>query len=288
MLATHLPELISVEQGSPLWFALRKTKVTATDACIIMGASQWNTRVQLYNEKISDDPPMTPTARMQRGLDLEPIARDLFNLQYQADMRPAVIVKDWLMASLDGLDAKSGYIAEIKCPGNMDHTIALQGKVPDHYYPQLQVQIYVSGAKKGFYVSFDGFENVVVDVERDDKYIDKMIPKLKEFYDCLVNRTPPEPDKNHYIEREDELWVECCTKLKSVIAQKKSLEEQEEALRNQLIYLSGESNTKGGGILLCQVEKRGNVEYSKIPELKGMDLEPYRKPSSLSWRITCQ
>lgn len=280
-------ELIEIEQGSPQWLALRKTKVTATDAPIVLGVSRWKNKIQLYHEKLSDDQPASPNAAMQRGLDLEPIARDLFNLRRKLNMEPVVMVRDWLMASLDGWDSSIGCVLEIKCAGSVDHESALKGKVPDHYYPQLQLQMYVSGAQQAYYDSFDGIDEVVIVVDRDDSYIEKMLPKLKEFYDCLVNKTPPEPDEDDYIYREDEEWIECCSKLKVVMEQRKSLEMQEEELRNQLIFLSGESNTKGGGISLCQVERRGNVDYAKIPALKGMDLEPYRKPSSLSWRITC-
>ena len=65
----------------------------------------------------------------------------------------------------------------------------------------------------------------------------------------------------------------------------KELEKEEEEVRKQLIFLSGESNTKGAGISLCQIQRKGNVDYSKIPELRGVDVEKYRKPAINSWRI---
>ena len=58
-------------------------------------------------------------------------------------------------------------------------------------------------------------------------------------------------------------------------------------MRKQLIFLAGESNVKGGGITMCQIQRKGNVDYSLIEELKGIDLDQYRKPSSFGWRITC-
>jgi hypothetical protein len=67
----------------------------------------------------------------------------------------------------------------------------------------------------------------------------------------------------------------------------KELQKQEEELRKELIFLSGESNSKGAGISLCQVVRKGSVDYSKIPELKEVDLDKYRKDSISSWRITC-
>jgi putative phage-type endonuclease len=280
-------EILDMEQGSPEWHALRKTKITATDASVIMRASHWKTRIQLYHEKLSNDPPFPPNERMQRGIDLEPIARELFNLKTTWYMEPTVLVKDWMMASLDGRDALSGAILEIKCPAEKDHVIALyDNKVPDHYYPQLQHQIYVSGVMMAYYFSFDGMDGVIVEVKRDNDYIEKMLIEEKKFYECLINKTPPEPDESDYIEREDDLWRQCAMKWKLVTTSIKELEKEEEDLRKQLVFLSGESNSKGAGISLCQVIRKGIINYSKIECLKNMDLEIYRNPSSSSWRIT--
>jgi len=223
--------------------------------------------------------------RMQRGLYLEPVARDLYCIQSGHEVFPRVIVKDWIMASLDGLSDCGKYLVEIKCPGEKDHAIALAGKVPDHYYPQLQHQMHVCGVEMMDYFSFDGNNGVIVEIFRDDEYIEKMIVEEKKFYDCLMNKTPPEPSESDYIEREDDLWTSCAMKWKTLKEAMKGLEKEEEDLRKQLIFLAGESNTKGGGISLCQVTRKGNVDYGKIAELKSIDLEQYRKSPITSWRI---
>jgi hypothetical protein len=67
---------------------------------------------------------------------------------------------------------------------------------------------------------------------------------------------------------------------------KKNLEIEEQGLRNELIYMAAETNTKGSGISLCQVHRKGNVAYENIPELKGVNLDLYRKPAINNWRIT--
>lgn len=280
------PQILQIEQGSPEWLALRKTKITATDASVIMGASKWKTKLQLYKEKTSDLPQVKPNEAMQRGLDLEPIARELFIIKTGIEMQPAVIEKDWAMASLDGISSCGSRVLEIKCPGEKDHNEALLGRIPSHYYPQLQHQMYVSDVQLVYYFSFDGTDGVVVEVVRDPYYLEKMLEEEKKFYECLVNRIPPESSENDYIEKDDDIWVECAHKWKLVSESIKELERQEEELRKQLIFLSGEGNARGGGISLCQIQRKGNVDYSKIPELSGVDLEKYRKNSSASWRIT--
>lgn len=274
-----------LEQGSQEWLDFRRDKITATDACVIMGASHWKTKIQLYHEKKDPNYRSMTNERMQRGIDLEPMARDLFCAKTGHKMIPKVVVKDWAMASLDGINDWNE-ILEIKCPGPTQHQVAVDGKVPDHYYPQLQHQMWVCNAEKVFFFSFDGFDGVTVEVKRDNDYIEKMIAEEFKFYMCLRENTPPEPSEGDYIERSDDIWEQCASQWRSVNENIKELERQEEELRKQLIFLSGESNTKGGGISLCQVIRKGNVEYAKIPELKGMNLDQYRKDSISSWRIT--
>jgi len=282
---TNVEILRHIEQGSAEWLSLRTTKITSTDAAVIMGASHWKTRTQLYHEKQSDSIVNFVNERMKRGLELEPIARQLFSIQNNLEMYPQIVIKDWALASLDGMSEDSKHIVEIKCPGEKDHALALQGKIPDHYYPQVQHQIYVTGLDSAFYYSFDGTDGVTLVVKRDDEFIAKMIEEEKKFYDCLMNKTPPEPTENDYIEREDELWNQVASQWKSASEQIKSLEKEEDQLRKQLIFLSGESNTRGSGISLCKIERKGAVDYSRIPELKGIDLDKYRKESYKSWRI---
>lgn len=286
-LVDSYPEInpLAFIQGTPEWHALRKTKITATDASIIMGANHWKTKQQLYQEKISDDvKPLYMNERMQRGIDLEPVARDLFNLNSGWNMQPAVVINDWAMASLDGRD-QLGLILEIKCPGERDHQLAKDGKVPDHYYPQLQHQMWVAGTCMVYYYSFDGVDGVVVKVLRNEEYIQAMIPKLYEFYLCIKNKTPPEPDENDYIEKDDDLWKQCALKWMETQQQIKSLEKEADELKQRLIFQSGGYNARGAGLSICQVTRKGTIAYAKAPQLKGVNLEYLRGPSTTYWKL---
>lgn len=271
-------------QGTPQWREFRKSHITATDATVILGVSKWKTPRQLYNEKTYIGTfPSDTSDRMQRGIDLEPIARACYEKKVNTQFTPKVVVKEWAMASLDGI-SDNNQIVEIKCPGKKDHEIATLGNVPQHYYPQLQHQMYVCDAEKVDYFSFDGNDGVIVEVVRNETYIKNMIEKELEFYMCLKNKTPP-TEEEKYVERQDPVWEQLANRWKNIKKKKKEVEEEEEDIRQELIKASGDVNTKGFGLSIFNIIKKGNIEYSQIPLLKGIDLEQYRKPSYNSWRI---
>ena len=275
-------------QGSDEWLQMRKSKIGASDASAILGISPWKSALKLWEEKLSMTTQTFKSSSMQRGIDLEPMARELFTaktgIEINADVRFSNKY-EWMMASLDGIDVKNSHIVEIKCPNSKDHSIAVSGKIPDHYYPQLQHQMAVCEVDEMFYFSFDGFDGVIVKVKRDDEYIENLIQKEQEFYECMINRTPPKSSEINYQERHDDEWMKYASKWKSLNESIKQLDKEEKIVREKLIELSGESSSRGQGISLCRVERKGTIDYSAIPQLKNVDLEKYRKPSSLQWRI---
>lgn len=65
-----------------------------------------------------------------------------------------------------------------------------------------------------------------------------------------------------------------------------SCEEEERRLREQLIAAAGDESCRGAGVQLTKYSRQGNVDYSKIPELWGLNLSDYRKPPIDAWRLT--
>jgi predicted phage-related endonuclease len=99
----------------------------------------------------------------------------------------------YIRASLDGFNNLHGVILEIKCPGRADHETALNGRVPDKYYPQLQHQFLACpSAKVAHYYSFDGEKGVTVIVEPNREYMQTLFEAETRFWKCILNDTPPE------------------------------------------------------------------------------------------------
>src|SRR5690606_6618123 len=162
-----------MKQNTPEWLEMRKKFVGASDAPIIMGVSPWMTPYKLGTQKLSLDPEVKKTTRMQRGLALEDAARQWSYKQTGILVLPEVVFSDehdFMMASLDGLDSTKECALEIKCPDpeGDDHALALMGMVPEKYYPQLQHQMIVLKLEKMFYLSFDGKEGALIEVQRDN------------------------------------------------------------------------------------------------------------------------
>jgi putative phage-type endonuclease len=276
-------------QNTPEWEEMRKTKIGASEAPIIMGVSPYTTPHQLWQCKLDLVPREEINAGMRRGHDLEDRARQELEKMTGLLFRPQVKFhpdNKWMMASLDAIDILESVIAEIKCPGQDDHLLALQGKIPDKYFPQVQHQLEVCQLPKALYFSFDGEKGVIVEVFRDDKYIKDMLKKEKEFYQWMLDLTPPPLTNRDYALKETPEWENTALQWKSITEQIKSLSEIEEKLRESLISQCHGQSSMGSGIKVAKSTRKGAIEYTKISELKGLDLEKYRKPSSEYWRIS--
>lgn len=272
-------------QGSPEWLEMRKSKIGASDAPIIMGVSPWKTAYELWEEKTGrkESPIMTPW--MKRGHDLEPIARSNFEKLIDEDVFPDVIFHeehDFLMASLDGISMDGKTLVEIKCPGKEAHSIAMAGNIPEHYMPQLQHQLMITGLDKMYYYSFDGNDGIPIVVNRDDDYIKELLAKELEFWEHMQNDTAPKKPEPKYVSRDDEEWINLSSRLKEL----QPLVKEYEQCKKDLIALSEGINSEGHGVRVSSYSRSGSIDYAKIPELKDVDLEAYRKKPSISSRIT--
>lgn len=278
-----------VDQNTPEWLELRRSFIGASDAPIIMEQSPWKTPLQLWEQKLGLASDESSTFAMKRGIELEPVARKAYNDYTSNYATPHVVFSEktpFMMASLDGLSIDGSVAVEIKCPGKEDHEIAKSGKVPDKYYAQLQHQIETIGAEVVHYFSFRDGDFKLLEVERDQSFIDEMVSKEKEFWKKVSNFEAPELTSKDYKKMDNDEWISLADELKLIQLQKKQLEATEKQIRESLIEMSGGHSCEGGGIKLLKSFRKGNVDYSKIPELKSVDLDAYRKSPSLFWRVT--
>lgn len=277
-----------IEQDTPEWLEMRKTHIGASDAAIIMKVSPWKTPYQLWQEKLGVVEPEPENFAMREGKRKEPIARKVLEEELGMPLIPSIKLhneRSWQMASLDAMSLDESVIAEIKCPGKADHEQALSGIVPEKYYPQLQHQIEVCGLDYAYYFSFDGVKGISIKVFRDEKYIKKLVEEEERFFECMQNfESPTMTDRDYQMQTSNE-WAILACRWDQLAGQLKQLEQEEKDIKNQLISLCNGKSSMGGGIKVSKCHRKGVIDYTKIPELQGLNLDVYRKDPSEYWRI---
>lgn len=277
-----------MEQGTKEWHDLRKSKIGASDSPIIMGVSPWKTPYELYLEKmIGAEQEVSPS--MARGIALEESARERFQEKTGILMMPQVVLsseREWQMASLDGISFDGTSILEIKHAKKEVFEMAVKGDLPDHYMIQVQHALDTTGAAKCYYVVSDGEKDVWVEVFPDKKLIQKIRDANEKFYACMKSGEPPALTEKDYVVNEQEEFLKLMEEYKEITLELHVKKQAQEYVRDELIKLAKGKNTVCSKGKMTRSVSKGQVEYKLVPELIGVNLEPYRKPPCEKWRIT--
>jgi putative phage-type endonuclease len=275
-----------MEQGTKEWLELRRTKIGASDAAVILGISPYKTPFQLWEEKVFGKD-QEQNGAMARGSAMEQEARECFEKMTGLSVMPKVFVQDWRMASLDGITFDGKTLVEIKCPNKQVHALAEEGLVPDYYMAQMQHQFSLSGADKGYYFSYSGGKGVLVEVVPEPEFIYEMLILEEKFWNLMVNKeAPPLCERDYIDKRYDKMWeIHAQLWLDSHYALKKA-ELDEEVARKHLLELSEGRNALCSKVKVTRSFCKGAVDYKLVPELIGVDLDLYRKPPCEKWRLS--
>ena len=286
------------------WLDWRRQGIGASDAPAIMEVSPWSTPFQIWESKLYGNNSQMDNSAMARGRELEPVARAQVSKLLGVELKPlnaqsATI--PWLRCSLDGIDPSGKIAVEIKCPRKPDHFVEINHKVPDNYFPQLQHQMAVMGLEGMYYFSFHGDKGVIVEVERDDKYIkEQLFPKEQQFWDMVLKEEPPPLLAKDFVDRQNDFsWCEIAQKLQSVTSHIKEAELKQKKLKDQLIGLSEGKNSRNSEVSLSKSVCKGQIDYIQAfkdyldnmrahyphVEFREIALEPYRRQSIVKWTL---
>lgn len=189
------------------WLEHRRNGVGGTDISAIAGINPWKSALTLYYEKRGELPEQYETERMKWGKLLED------SIAVETAARYGLVIDDcpyilqrpempFALASPDRiiLDSKRGNgVLEVK---NLGHWTAQQVRsgtseivIPDHYILQVQWYLFVTGLRWGVFAALlEGSELVTREVERDESLIINLAKLAGDFWRCVENGTPPEPD----------------------------------------------------------------------------------------------
>jgi len=274
-----------LSQGSIDWLQWRRQGVGASEIPCLMGESSFATPFQLWEEKTGRSNGREVNYAMQRGIDAEPKIRALYELHNDMDMPPTLAQHrdlTYMRASLDGYNSETGIALEIKYPSREKHEEAKNGKVPLCYFGQCQAQLFVTGAKRVDYVSYDGSKIAVVQVFPDLKYIERMLGVAQLFWDCVETDTPPPLTDKDFDELKDPGSLKLFREIKAAKLAVDQAAEAYEMLRKKVIESIKLPRVRCAGVQMIRLTRKGAVDYSKIPELKSIDLDKFRrKPSEI-------
>jgi putative phage-type endonuclease len=159
--------LHNIEQQSEAWHSVRCGKVTGTRFKALVAKETTDTYKDLLTniacEIITGKAEETySNANMERGLELEPIARTEYESLFETIVKTVGFISpdedhkyaNWIGISPDGILPDEG-ILEIKCPLARTHFEYIEAnKLPSEYRYQVQGQLFVTGFKYCHFMSF--------------------------------------------------------------------------------------------------------------------------------------
>lgn len=190
-----------LEQGSPEWLAIRTGIVTMSNIGALLvngkgeegfGADAMTYMNTLIGERITQEiaDPFTGNRHTERGHELEPKARALYEMQTDLSCEQvAIILNHGCGYSPDSLVGDNG-LNEIKTKlPKYQVELILSGEVPKEHLAQCQGGLWISGREWIDFISYwPGMPLFVKRLHRDEAMISKMEERVKTFYELLEDR----------------------------------------------------------------------------------------------------
>jgi len=281
--------IVKLVQGSPAWHEHRAKYRNASETAIVMGESPWQTPYQLWELRTGRRQQVV-NAAMARGTALEPLALVTYEAMSGNVMQPLVLIDGEYSASLDGLNFEGDLLVEIKCPykgqGSSLWQQVAAGEIPAHYRWQLEHQFMVSKAAKGHLYVFDGSEGLLLEVTPCPERWDAMRSAWDAFMLCIRTDTPPALMERDKVMRTDGEWQTAAAFYVQLKVEADALAERLDGAKEALLGLAEHPSEAGFGVAVTRFWKQGNVDYKRVPELNGIDLNMYRQKGRFETRVT--
>jgi putative phage-type endonuclease len=178
--------IVELQQQTDEWREWRHNGIGASDAFTIMGENRFKDAAELLQEKRGPARDFGQNEAMAQGIEREPEARRRYIAKTGRDVGPACLQStryDWLRASLDGLATSHDAVVEIKCGDSNYRRVSQSGCVPDYFRGQLQHILAVTGFDSvDFWCYCPRCPELLLPVERDDAYIERLLNKELEFW----------------------------------------------------------------------------------------------------------
>lgn len=293
------------------WHEWRQKGVTATDAVVIVGRSPYKTPWRLWAEKtgfaIPED--LSNNPNVQRGVEFEDLARMAVELKWGDILLPVCVESSenpLLRASLDGLNS-AGEPVELKCPSADVWSEVLRlgerSEAYQLYYPQVQHQINVTKASRGWLVFFYEGDLKLFEIAPDHGLILEIEAKAKVFWEAVVKKKEPpkDPQRDVFIPNGSDVasWIYAAEEYRLIESEvqtlKLKLDELSEKQASSLIALKGMMgdfyHADYCGVKVTKYTVSGRIDYKRLleqnaPNISDADVEKFRGKQDIRCRVS--
>ena len=186
--------VVDLPQGTTEWREWRHGGIGASEASVVMGENPFKTSDQLFREKRGLVQDFGQNPAMALGTKLEPEARERYISRTGNQVRPICLQSrqyPWLRASLDGLAQNSEGVVEIKCGRSVYRKASQYRSVPTYYFAQLQHILAITHLDAiDFWCYWPGHPHVLIEVKRQDGYIERLLKQESEFWNAVQSTAP--------------------------------------------------------------------------------------------------
>ena len=291
----------------------RKGAITASEIGAIAGNGRFASREDILKRKIMEhnglENPFQGNVATRWGNDNE--ARAVAEFEFLTGL---VVDKqgedqqfvDRLMDRGDGLVVRAGCtpdgvlqdggLLEVKCPYGIrndtpDAELYLS-KAPE-YLDQMQWAMMVTNKPHCVFVVWttEGIDHLTIkqDFDHQERLIVEALKFQQELNAILADPELQKPylqdkksKKDSAIERSDAEYAEAAAFYRNAYARLAEAQAVADEAKKALIDLTEGLDVKGCGVSIIHSTRAGAVDYKLVPELKGVDLNPFRKPETVT------
>lgn len=283
------------KQRSKAWFEKRKGRVTGSNVGAILGLNRYKTADDVLREMVRAWNGAEREFKGNQATEWGTFNEDGAIAEYQMETGNKVEEcgffvhpeHEWLGASPDGLIVDDG-VFEVKAPySKRDNADFKPLEEQEHYAAQVQIEMFCTGRTWAHFYQWSPIGTKLERVEIDPLFLEWAIPELRRFYDRFLS----EIDNPEHLEpKRKQINSAMAEKLVQEYEELTEAAERANARKKEiletLILLAKERDAEICGKKLTKVERKGAVNYSKIPELEGVDIERYRKAGTSYWRLS--
>ncbi len=111
---------------------------------------------------------------------------------------------------------------------------------------------------------------------RDETTMAAIRQEWDAFQPFLDQERPPPLSDADTVVRQDEAWAQAAQEYVQAKAAAQASDEALERAKDALVALARYPREQGTGVAVTRFWKGGSVDYKRVPQLAGVDLEQYR------------